>query len=430
MNGERNPDDRGEAASAGCPRSSCLQLFVDGELDPTPASDLEAHLAACSTCADRAALLVATKASVRRVCAGRASDALRAKICLALTREVREGEPHHLDASSGVAADFVTATSPSRESLVHGDVSRGDLVRGDLVRGDLVRGDLVRADERRRTRVAYGVGALALAAGMALAVVGERAGDDERTADRSPSEDGARDGAEGDAARPAAAELAEGSRPVQTTRADGLGLPGGMPGAAPGRLVPVTPPPTMVGVDAPSLSPSAIAGRHLAAQVPDGRTTIDAVLDDLVAEHMNPLPPEENNEKRLSRFERSVGVAMRPPTFRKYDARFRGARLLPIRGAQRTAMLTYELPGGERVTVYLWNPQAVPIGATRLQPRMMREAREARGSADPVAEKAPIYVGEARGYSVAACERRGVGYALATQRDPDESVRMVAASLP
>jgi hypothetical protein len=188
--------------------------------------------------------------------------------------------------------------------------------------------------------------------------------------------------------------------------------------------VPLAPHPTLGGPDTPSLSPSATAGR------PIERTTIDAVLDDLVAEHMNPLPPEERNENRLSRFERTVGVAMRVPHLRKYDARFRGARVLPIRGAQRTAMLTYDLPDGERVTVYLWNPQAVPIGATRLQPRYMREAREARGGSDDPADRAPIYVGQARGYSIAACERRGVGYALATKRDAEESVRMVAASVP
>jgi hypothetical protein len=412
----------------GCPRSACLQLFLDGELEPTPASDVEAHLAACAPCAERASLLVAMKGSLRRTCAMRASDALRARICLSvardgIARDVRE-EPARESATAvdGVEADFHDV-GPSRESLI----------------ADRFGADRATLKAQRGARVAYGVGALALAAGVALAVVGERVS--ATTAGLSGT--------------PQAGDTSESARSGQDRSGEGrsgeagLGLPGGL--RTPDGLLPV---PGRDGVThgrsplggpalgAPALAPSAIAGRH------DDRPTFDTVLDDLVAEHMNPLPPEETNPAKLRRFESLVGVAMRPPTLRNYHAHFRGARVLPMRGAQRTAMLQYELPDGERVTVYLWNPQAVPIGTTRLRPRILHDvardeaardaARDDRSARLPVdlaqgerrADAAPIYVGEARGYSVAACERRGVGYALATKRDADESVRMVAASVP
>jgi hypothetical protein len=50
---------------------------------------------------------------------------------------------------------------------------------------------------------------------------------------------------------------------------------------------------------------------------------------------------------------------------------------------------------------------------TRLRPRVVKES--------------PVYVGELRGYSVAAAERSGVGYALASDMDEDNSVQMVAS---
>jgi hypothetical protein len=43
---------------------------------------------------------------------------------------------------------------------------------------------------------------------------------------------------------------------------------------------------------------------------------------------------------------------------------------------------------------------------------------------------APVFVGNVRGYNVAATERRGVGYALATDLNERESLELVAASAP
>jgi len=69
------------------------------------------------------------------------------------------------------------------------------------------------------------------------------------------------------------------------------------------------------------------------------------------------------------------------------------------------------------LTVYVFDPRAIAMQATRLQARVVRER--------------PVYVGKLRGYSVAAAEKGGVGYALATDLDDDRSAQLVlTAALP
>jgi len=63
----------------------------------------------------------------------------------------------------------------------------------------------------------------------------------------------------------------------------------------------------------------------------------------------------------------------------------------------------------------VFNPRSVPVLATRLAPRVVRQQ--------------DIYVGTLRGYSVAAAERSGVGYALASDLDDDKSAQMMVAAL-
>ena len=162
----------------------------------------------------------------------------------------------------------------------------------------------------------------------------------------------------------------------------------------------------------PELSPRPL----LPGAAVEARTTFDAMLDDLAALHANPLPPETTNPDELRKFEPIVGVKLRRPTFRSYDARFRGARLHAMRDTQRAAMLQYVVRNDHRVTVYLFDPRAIPFGATRMQRRLVQEE--------------PVYVGQFRGYSVAAAERRGVGYAVATDLDTDDCVKMVASAIP
>ena len=142
----------------------------------------------------------------------------------------------------------------------------------------------------------------------------------------------------------------------------------------------------------------------------ESSTGFDSLLDELVALHANPLPPETTNPEELTRFDPLVGVPVRRPAFQPLGANFRGARVHAM-NERRAALLQYTMEGNHRMTVYVFDPRAVVMQATRLQPRVVRER--------------PVYVGKLRGYSVAAAEKGGVGYALATDLDDDHSAQLV-----
>lgn len=145
------------------------------------------------------------------------------------------------------------------------------------------------------------------------------------------------------------------------------------------------------------------------ASVVDTSIGFDSLLDELVALHANPLPPETTNPEELTRFDPLVGVPVRRPAFQPLGV-FNGARVHAMR-ERRAALLQYTMEGNHRMTVYVFDPRAVAMQATRLQPRLVRER--------------PVYVGKLRGYSVAAAEKGGVGYALATDLGDDRSAQLV-----
>ncbi|UQA61251.1 anti-sigma factor family protein [Polyangium aurulentum] len=141
----------------------------------------------------------------------------------------------------------------------------------------------------------------------------------------------------------------------------------------------------------------------------------DSLIDDLVALHAHPLPPETTNPDELQRFDPLVGVPVRKPVFQPFGASFHGARVHAMRD-RRAALLQYTVQGNHRVTVYVFDPRAVPMQATRLRPRVVRERS--------------VFVGNLRGYSVAAAEtRNGVGYALASDLSDDQSAQLVLAAV-
>ncbi len=388
---ERDPDER-----VACRFESCVSRHVDGELDAGHAMDVETHIAECPSCDEHAKLLRAMKVSLRRRCGARASDELRAKLSLVLARESAASPasedrlPTEAPLAPPVAA-VSAASSPQRESLVGGAHDRAQMARATRTGG-------------RSARIAYGVGAFAVAAGVAMAVAGERYGESLQLAQTGDGEATTR-------------VATSGMGNVSSQRRDepmpsrgyGYGPSGvGADGTAAGTgLVPVA--------NAPS------SGSGLPPLAPSGTTTtrasFDTLLDDLVALHANPLPPETTNPDDVRKYDALVGVKVRRPTLRApYLGSYRGARLHAMRDAQRTAMLQYILRDGHHVTVYVFNPRDMQLGTTHLAQRVVRNE--------------PIYVGSVRGFSVAAAERRGVGYALATDLDTDDSVRMVATSLP
>jgi anti-sigma factor RsiW len=141
------------------------------------------------------------------------------------------------------------------------------------------------------------------------------------------------------------------------------------------------------------------------------------LLDELLHEHSQPLPPERTDPKDLRAFEQYVGVPVRARIFdRAAGTRLVGGRVLPVH-QERAAMLQYEVGSGpdiKRVSVLIYDPRRIQVGnADELAPRTM-------GTAE-------VRVGRARGYSVAVTQHEGVGYALASDMDPEHSVEFVNA---
>jgi anti-sigma factor RsiW len=141
----------------------------------------------------------------------------------------------------------------------------------------------------------------------------------------------------------------------------------------------------------------------------------DDLLSELVNEHRWPLPPETTDPKTVRGFERYVGVPVRPASFEHEGVHLVGGRVLPTLHAQRAAMLQYEIGTGDnvrRVSVLIYDAQKIQVGMANLAPREI-------GTAE-------VRVGRERGFSVAATERAGVGYLVASDLDPDKSARLAA----
>ncbi|WP_437575982.1 anti-sigma factor family protein [Sorangium sp. So ce887] len=144
--------------------------------------------------------------------------------------------------------------------------------------------------------------------------------------------------------------------------------------------------------------------------------SVEVLLDDLVMQHAQPLPPETTDPADLPRFDPFVGVPVRRPEFQSMHANFMGARVHTMRN-RRAALLQYVVKGNHRVTVYLFNSRAVPVQKAQpiLKARVVRER--------------PVYVGKINGYSVVAAEHSGVGYALASDLGDDLSTQLVLAAM-
>jgi anti-sigma factor RsiW len=273
-----------------------MEPYVDGELDPGHAADMEGHVGECSLCTERVALVRATRQSLKRTTVHRAPDALRARIQATMAQERPRSRPRH--------GDDVQSKSHGMKALA----------------------------------------AFAAAAGVVFAIGLSRSRD---------------------------------------------------------------PQPEAKG----NLREAANTNDKAAEAAAVG---IEAMLDDLIALHKHPLPPETTNPEELQRFEPLVGVPVRRPAFQPFSARFTGARIHALR-ERRAALLQYTVGANHRVTVYVFDPRTVPMmRSTVLQPRVVRER--------------PVYVGKRGGYSIAAAERSGVGYALATDLDDVESANLVLAA--
>jgi anti-sigma factor RsiW len=145
---------------------------------------------------------------------------------------------------------------------------------------------------------------------------------------------------------------------------------------------------------------------------------LDALMEKFVDWHAHALPPETTSTNNFTAFEPYVGVPVRPPTFTTVSARLVGGRMLPVPSPapeQRvTAMLQYTTPHGNRISVYVYDPRRVRTSPSRLEERVL--------------DSEPLYVGHVGGYAVAAGQRRGIGYAVASDLDDDANAALAAAA--
>jgi len=143
------------------------------------------------------------------------------------------------------------------------------------------------------------------------------------------------------------------------------------------------------------------------ASLPVRAASLDNLVEDLVAQHLHPPPPETTDPDGLSRFDPYLGIRVRRPQFRHVQAQYVGARM-----HQRAALLQYVVEQ-RRVTMYVFDPRKVPMRATR-------RLKHRQVGADKV------FVGELKGCTVAASEHNGIGYALAsTNMEGDEAANLL-----
>jgi len=142
-------------------------------------------------------------------------------------------------------------------------------------------------------------------------------------------------------------------------------------------------------------------------------STENQLMDVLLQHHSAPPAPTLTAIDSVGRMEPRLGFPVHPPNLERYGARFVGANLVTV---DRTpaASLHYSLTNGRRLTFYVYDPEKLPLRAARtLHPR--------------VVQNQAVFVGHRRGYSIATCERHGVGYAVTTELGDTESAELVAA---
>lgn len=160
-----------------------------------------------------------------------------------------------------------------------------------------------------------------------------------------------------------------------------------------------------------------VAGRVTPTASRDSREVkpaSDDLLQELVAEHSQPLPPEATNAEAVRGLARWVGVPVRPASFERAGAHLVGGRVMSLR-PERAAMMQFIVGVGDaarRVSVYVYDAQKMQVGTSNLAPRSV-------GTAE-------VRVGREKGYSVAATQREGVGYLLASDLDPEQTAQLAA----
>jgi len=138
----------------------------------------------------------------------------------------------------------------------------------------------------------------------------------------------------------------------------------------------------------------------------------ESYIDALLRHHSAPPTSSLRDASSVNDLEPELGMPVRPPNLERYGAHFEGASVFRVNSVQ-AASLYYRM-GTRRVTFYVYDPERMPLHTVgNFQPRI-------------VGDRA-VLVGQRHGYSIATCERKGVGYAVAADLSDQESAELVAA---
>jgi len=141
----------------------------------------------------------------------------------------------------------------------------------------------------------------------------------------------------------------------------------------------------------------------------DPESTPEQDLEEFVSYHTTPPAPQITEASMVPKLEPEVGVPLHLPLLKQYGAHWQGGSVIPVHN-NRAAIFRYDV-SNHPVTVYVYDTRQVRL----------------RGVLEPtVVHDKPIHVGMRHGYSIAAREQRGVGYAVATDLDDNESAELVS----
>ncbi len=162
-----------------------------------------------------------------------------------------------------------------------------------------------------------------------------------------------------------------------------------------------------------AITGAALAGAVLATGHRMHPSAIEAgvlpVVEDVAQRHARELPAEveASDPTQVAQwFRGKIDVPVRPVMFRGVPARLLGARISNVQN-QMAAALYYEV-GGRRMTVFVFDGNLV---------RSDMSEQESQGHRYVTASS--------HGYTVTLTEQQGVGYAIASDLPPQETMRIV-----
>jgi mycothiol system anti-sigma-R factor len=157
----------------------------------------------------------------------------------------------------------------------------------------------------------------------------------------------------------------------------------------------------------------AAAAVGLVATFMISRVQWSPVCTDIIAKHQRSLPIEVSGGSDQVRrwYVDKVDFPVRPPQFHNEPATLRGGRLASI-GDKQAAYLVYDM-NGSKVSVFIFDSGELPIQAHR---KVVINNRE-------------VFFDQEHGYNVALYRDRGVGYAIASDLDQDQMVKLVSSAV-